>query len=165
MHISKKGEYALRAMIRLAMTRDRRPQRITDVAAAERISPKFLEQIFLQLTRAGLLRSKRGKGGGYVFAAPPNQISIGRIVRLIDGPLAPLGCVSQAFHVPCAREKNCALHDVMLDVRNAIARILDTISLTDICARFRQQQKSRGKNKMNIPVFLIGTHRSTQKPL
>jgi Rrf2 family protein len=138
MKISKKGEYALRAMISLAMAREKKVVRIADVAAAEGIPAKFLEQIFLQLTRAGLLCSKRGKGGGYVFAASPDAISIGQIVRLIDGPLAPLGCVSKAFHVSCAREKNCVLHDVMLDVRNAIAKILDNISLADVCRRAKR---------------------------
>jgi Rrf2 family protein len=95
---------------------------------------KFLEQILTQLRGAGYIETKRGKAGGYFLAKPSREISLGKVIRLIDGPLAPISCVSVTAYEPCTcpDEAHCGLRMLMLDVRNAIARILDRYVLADI---------------------------------
>lgn len=136
MKLSKRGEYALRSMINLGIAAKvgRRIVRVTELAKAEDIPLKFLEQVMQQLREAGYLESERGKHGGYRLAKPAGKISIGAIVRLIDGPLAPIGCVSQTAYEPCncPDEAHCGLRMLMLDVRNAIAAILDRYTLADV---------------------------------
>ncbi len=138
MRLSKRGEYGLRAMIDLATWKaDNGVIQIREIAEKEHIPLKFLEQILLTLKNAGLLRSKMGAGGGYYLAKPANQITLGNIVRVLDGPLAPIGCVSQMAYEPCGcpDERVCGLRLVMMDVRNAIADILDHTTLEDVAHR------------------------------
>jgi Rrf2 family protein len=140
MRLSKRGEYGLRAMIMLATpSADGRPSvlQIREISQHEQIPGKFLEQILLSLKNAGLLHSKMGVGGGYHLAKPPNEISLGQIVRILDGPLAPVKCVSQMAYEPCGcpDEETCGLRLVMGDVRNAIANLLDGTSLADVTLR------------------------------
>ena len=136
MKLSKKGEYALRAMIDLGMAGivGRDLLRVSEIAQKEKMSVKFLEQVMLKLREAGYVSSERGKFGGYRLARPAAEISLGEIVRLIDGPLAPIGCVSVTAYKPCScpDEVHCGLRMVMLDVRNAIAGILDKYSLANV---------------------------------
>jgi Rrf2 family cysteine metabolism transcriptional repressor len=134
MRLSHKGEYALRAMTYLALNYRKSPVQIHEISQREKIPEKFLEQILLQLKRAGLLDSKRGSHGGYVLLKPPKRVSLADIIRTIDGALAPLGCVSKWAHVKCENEKSCGLRAVMLDVRNVVARMLEGITLEDACA-------------------------------
>ena len=135
MRISKRGEYALRAMIDLGIARElgRPLLQIGELAGKEKLPLKFLEQILTQLKAAGFVDTKRGKLGGYFLAKQPRQIKIGQIVRLIDGPLAPIPCVSKTAYerCTCPDEAHCGLRMLMLDVRNAIARILDRYTLAD----------------------------------
>lgn len=135
MKVSKKGEYALRAMIYLSLNYKKGTIQIQKIAERAKIPKKFLEQILLELKKAGLLQSIRGSGGGYRLIKSPREISLARVIRIIDGPLAPLSCVSQWAHVGCPEEKDCGLHSVMLDVRNAIVRILEGITFADVCRR------------------------------
>jgi len=135
MRISKKGDYALRAMVVLAFNYKKGPVQIHEISQREHIPEKFLEQILLGLKKSGLLQSKRGIGGGYNLIRPPDKISLAEVIRTIDGPLAPLGCVSKMAHINCPEEKNCGLQSVMLDVRNSIAKILEGISFADVCKR------------------------------
>jgi Rrf2 family protein len=138
MRLSKRGEYGLRAMIDLATWEGGNPIiQIKDIAEREHIPAKFLEQILLTLKNAGLLHSKMGVGGGYYLAKPSDQISLGQIVRVLDGPLAPLRCVSQMAYEPCGcpDEQTCGLRMVMFDVRSAISDILDSTSLADVARR------------------------------
>jgi Rrf2 family protein len=136
MNLSKRGEYALRALIDLGIARElgRRSLSIGELASHERLPVKFLEQILLQLKDAGYLSSRRGPSGGYFLRKPPRSIKIGEIVRLIDGPLAPIACVSKTAYEPCScpDEEHCGLRMLMLDVRNAIAQILDRHSLGEV---------------------------------
>jgi Rrf2 family protein len=136
MKLSKKGEYALRSLINLGIADKvgRRLLRVTELAKAEDLPVKFLEQVMQQLREAGYVESERGKHGGYRLGKPAGQIHIGEIVRLIDGPLAPIGCVSQSAYEPCncPDEAHCGLRMLMLDVRNAIAAILDRYTLADV---------------------------------
>jgi Rrf2 family protein len=136
MKLSRKGEYALRALIDLGIAQEigRQLVQVTELAETERIPIKFLEQIMYELRGAGYIESRRGKFGGYHLAKPAAAITMGEIVRLIEGPLAPIGCVSQSKYERCScpDEDHCGLRMIMLDVRNAIAGILDRYSLADI---------------------------------
>ncbi len=146
MRLSKRGEYGLRAMIELASCEEENGvMQIRELARRQQIPAKFLEQILLTLKNAGLLNSKMGVGGGYYLARPPQEISLGQIVRVLDGPLAPIRCVSQMAYEPCGcpDEQTCGLRLVMLDVRNAIANILDHTTLADVSARIEQVRRSR----------------------
>jgi len=138
MRLSKRGEYGLRAMIDLAIwDHGSAVVQIKDIAEREQIPPKFLEQILLTLKNAGLLHSKMGVGGGYYLAKAADQISLGHIIRILDGPLAPVRCVSQMAYEPCGcpDEQTCGLRLVMSDVRNAITDILDGATLADVTQR------------------------------
>ena len=111
-----------------------------EIARREQIPVKFLEQILLALKNAGLLQSRIGVGGGYYLAKPADEITLGQIVRVLDGPLAPIRCVSKVAYEPCAcpDEATCGLRLVMLDVRNAISNILDRTTLADVAHRVEQ---------------------------
>lgn len=137
MKISKKGEYALKALIELAINYDKGETvtLINDVARQKGIPHKYLEHILLNLKNDGLLASKRGVGGGYTLSRPPESISLGEIIRAVEGPLAPINCVSVSGHVNCPDESSCGLYGVMLEVGNAIAGILDNTSLKDVAKR------------------------------
>ena len=136
MKLTKRGEYALRALIDLSIAREagRDLLPLKEVAARENIPLPFLEQIFAQLREAGIVDGKRGKHGGFFLARPATNIFMGEIVRLIDGPLAPIACVSQSAYQKCScpDEDHCGLRLLMLDVRNAIADILDRYSLAQV---------------------------------
>ncbi len=136
MKLSKRGEYALRSLINLGIAaKVGRPLlRVSELAKAEDLPIKFLEQVMQQLREAGYVEAARGKLGGYRLAKPAAEISVGQIVRLIDGPLAPIGCVSQSAYEPCncPDEAHCGLRMLMLDVRNAIANVLDRYTLADV---------------------------------
>ena len=136
MKLSKRGEYALRALIDFGIAHELgRPMlKIGELVEKERLPVKFLEQILTQLRGAGYIETKRGKAGGYFLAKPARDISLGKVIRLIDGPLAPISCVSVTAYEPCScpDEAHCGLRMLMLDVRNAIARILDRYVLADV---------------------------------
>ena len=136
MKLSKKGEYALRSIISLGIAAEvgRNLVQVSELADNEQLPVKFLEQILQTMKEAGLVQSVRGKYGGYRLAKPAREIAIGQVVRLIDGPLAPIGCVSQSAYEPCTcpDEAHCGLRMLMLDVRNAIANILDRYTLADV---------------------------------
>lgn len=144
MRLSKRGEYGLRAMIILAEAQKNSPPGMVQIKAIsqrDQIPAKFLEQILLALKNAGLLHSKMGVGGGYYLSKASDQISLGQIVRVLDGPLAPINCVSQMAYEPCGcpDENTCGLRMVMADVRNAIADILDGTTLAMVTKRVEAQ--------------------------
>ena len=123
MKLSKRSEYGIRALIALASREGEPLLQIKEIAAHEQIPVKFLEQILLTLKNAGLVNSRLGSSGGYYLTKPAGQISLGQIIRILDGPLAPIRCVSQMAYEKCAcpDEETCGLRMVMLDVRNAIS--------------------------------------------
>ncbi|MEP0804687.1 MAG: Rrf2 family transcriptional regulator [Chloroflexota bacterium] len=140
MRLSKRGEYGLRAMISLAEAQKNSPTGMTqirEIAQKEQIPAKFLEQILLALKNAGLVHSKMGIGGGYYLAKPAGEITLGQVFRVLDGPVAPIRCVSQMAYEPCGcpDEATCGLRMVMGDVRNAIANILDHTTLAAVIER------------------------------
>lgn len=140
MRLSKRGEYGLRAMIILTHAYKESPDammQIKEISEQDKIPGKYLEQILLALKNAGMLQSRMGIGGGYYLSRQPKEISLGQIVRVLDGPLAPIRCVSQMAYEPCGcpDERICGLRMVMGDVRNAIANILDNTTLEDVTGR------------------------------
>ncbi|AVM76411.1 RrF2 family transcriptional regulator [Magnetospirillum gryphiswaldense] len=133
--LSSKAKYGLKAMVYLARHADDGSVLIADIAEAESIPKKFLDAILLELKNRGYLSSKKGKGGGYSLAKPAQQIMVGDIVRVLDGPLAPVQCVSRTAYRrcdDCRDEAGCAVRAVMGEVRDAIAAILDNTTLADM---------------------------------
>ena len=147
--LSKKAKYGLRALLLLAREHGKGPVLIADLARSERIPKKFLELILLDLKNHGVLQSKKGKGGGYSLGKVPEAISLGHVIRVLDGPLAPIPCVSQTAYLKCEEckdETTCGIRIVMKEVRDATARILDGTSLADVLnrvARLSKGQKRR----------------------
>jgi len=148
MKLSKRGEYALRAMLDLSMAHalDRPLVPLTALAEAQRMPATFLEQILIDLRQAGFLTSTRGKYGGYSLARSPEEILIGDLVRHIDGALAPIGCASVTAYQRCScpDEEHCGLRLLMVDVRNAIAGILDRYSLKHLAEVTLQRLRRDG---------------------
>jgi Rrf2 family protein len=155
MKLSKKGEYALRSLINLGIAAEvgRSLVQVSELAACEQLPIKFLEHILQTLKDAGLVESARGKFGGYRLAKPTTAITIGQVVRLIDGPLAPIGCVSQSAYQKCTcpDEEHCGLRMLMLDVRNAIAGILDRYTLADVVEVTLRKLRRNG-----LPLPFVG---------
>ena len=136
--LSSKAKYGLKAMVHLARYGGQGAVLIADIAAKERIPKKFLDTILLEMKNKGLLLSKKGKGGGYSLARPAAQIRVGDLVRVLDGPLAPVPCVSRTAYrrcTDCDDESSCAVRAIMQDVRDAIAQILDNTTLADMAER------------------------------
>src|SRR5437773_12517075 len=140
MKISKKGLYALEAMIRLARNYPE-PAKMHSIAAAEDIPQKFLELILLDLKTARFVDSLRGAQGGYLLRRPPQNIFLGEIIRAIDGPLAPIADNESLKRLVKADKKHSALYQVFLDVRNAAAGILDHTSLAQIAGHSRSSSR------------------------
>ena len=139
MKFSKKSEYALRALIELTANYDRKLLQRHEIGRKQNIPVEFLEQILLVLKNAGLLTSRRGVGGGYSLLKSPDTITLGQVIRILDGPLAPIGCVSKTAYQKCkdcpyTNTASCPIQHVMLGVRNAIADILDNYTLRDFAA-------------------------------
>lgn len=136
--LSRKSKYALKALAVLAKEYGQGPVLISDMAQRDEIPRKFLEIILLELKNAGMLQSRKGKGGGYSLGRPPHQITLGHVIRVLDGPLAPLPCVSRTAYVRCREcrdERTCGIRMVMKEVRDATAQILDATTLADMLKR------------------------------
>lgn len=130
--LTKRGKYAIRATLYLARNRDQGPVLIQEIAEQEAIPKKFLEAILLDLKNEGVLSSRKGKGGGYSLEQSPDTLTVGRIVRIIDGPLAPVRCVSQTAYAACddcPDERTCMIRYVMKGVRDNIAAVMDNTSI------------------------------------
>ncbi len=134
----------MRALVDLALNYEKGMRQIQDIVREEAIPEKFLEQILVTLKNAGLIQSKRGVGGGYFLSKSPDEISLAEVIRLIDGPLAPLGCVT-TDHVNCPKETICGIRSVMIDVANATAEILDRVTLADVCNRTKGMKERRAE--------------------
>jgi Rrf2 family protein len=136
--LSKKTQYTLRALYSLARSYGQGPTLIAKISREESIPQDFLENILLHLKKEGLVESKKGKGGGYALALPPEQVTIGTVIRLMEGPLAPLPCASETAYRKCDEcvdDRFCGTRMVMRQVRDAMAGILDRTSLAQVCRR------------------------------
>jgi Rrf2 family protein len=135
--ISQKAKYALRALVALTRARPESPQMIAEISRTEGIPKKFLEQILLELKRAGIVDSRRGRLGGYVLLRPASEVTFGEVLRLIDGPIAPLPCLSKLFYKRCADcsdEATCEVRHVFARVADASRQVLDNTTLSDAVA-------------------------------
>ena len=134
--LTKKGKYGLKALAFLADIPEGQMAFVNDVATANNIPKKFLDAILAELRNAGFVYSRKGKAGGYGLARPANEIKIGHVVRVLDGPLAPIPCASKTRYQPCTDcdVPTCQVRHLLLEVRNAIAEVLDNTSLTQMKA-------------------------------
>ncbi len=149
--ISKKTKYALKALQYLAIQHEKGPILISELSEKERIPKKFLEAILLELKKSGILASKKGKRGGYFLGKPAKAITIGQVMRILEGPLAPLPCASQTAYrrfEECVDEKTCGVRMVMKEVRDATAAILDGTTLEDVLELVENAKISGSKTLM-----------------
>ena len=137
MRLSRRSEYGIRALVDLVRHGETRPMALAALAERNNLPPKFLEQIMSTLKHGGIVRTTLGARGGYAMAMDPATVSVGRVIRLLDGALAPLPCVSLRYYERCScpDEATCALRDVMLDVRDGMLAILDEETLAELAAR------------------------------
>jgi Rrf2 family protein len=136
--LTKKGKYGLKALVHLAQLEPGKTAFISEIAEKNNISKKFLDAILLELRKGGILRSKKGPGGGYALSKPASQISIGQVVRILDGPLAPIRCASKtAFEAcdDCDNPEDCQVRHSMTEVRDAISSVLDNMTLEEMVAK------------------------------
>ena len=147
--LSKKSKYGLKAMLELAAEdAGQRPIHASELADRQRLPKKFLEAILLELTRHGLLQSKLGRSGGYVLARKPGDITVGEIIRILEGPLALIPCVSKTAYRRCDEcldEETCGVRLAMKEVRDATAHILDNTTLAGLNARARAGLSRRSR--------------------
>ena len=147
--LSRRCKYALRALYTLSRTNPAVPVAVGEIAERENIPKKFLEAILVQLRNSGVVESHIGKKGGYRLAKSPGEITIGAVIRIIDGPLAPLPCASEsAFRVceECVGRGRCETRVIMRQVRDAIAHVLDRTTLAQAC------KKSDAEPELNFDI-------------
>lgn len=144
MKISTKGRYALRLMLDLAINYTGEYISIKSIAARQDISEKYLEQIITQLNRAGFVRSVRGAQGGYMLAKAPTEYTVGMILRLMEGSLAPVSCLDG--EETCDRASRCVTQDVWLKIQEAVENVVDNITLADLVARYQEKTE---------PIYII----------
>jgi Rrf2 family protein len=148
--ISKKTQYGLKAMQALGRRYREGPVLIGTLAREESIPLKFLETILLDLKSHGLLESRLGRKGGYSLSRPPSTVTIGSIIRIIEGPLAPLPCASETAYKPCAEctdVESCGTRIIMREVRDAMSEVLDRTTLADLLRRVEARRVEQGAHE------------------
>lgn len=144
MKLSLRGEYALRALVVLGINYQPGDSviRIQAISEQQNIPKRFLEQILNELKAIGIVESKRGLAGGYRLRMPPEQITLALVIRHIEGPLAPVSCVSERFYEKCScpDESKCGIRSVMKEVRDAIVKVLEGVTVAQLCERVRDLQ-------------------------
>jgi Rrf2 family cysteine metabolism transcriptional repressor len=161
MKISSKGDYALRAILTLALRNgEKKPVRLPEIAEINHIPIKFLEQIMIQLKGAGFVSSRRGRHGGYLLAKAPGEITMGEVIRLIDGSIAPVGCVSECDYITCVLEADCVIRGVFSDVRKRIGEIVDRTTFGNLCDRTKQKSPGVPGDENNVLHALHPVHTS-----
>lgn len=143
MKLSTRGRYGLRAMIDMAMSEEKTPISTHSIAAREGLSDRYLEQLMVPLKRAGLVKSVRGSQGGYILARNPQDITAGDVIRVLEGPIAPVECVSESNPESCYRSDICVTRNLWTKVRDSIVQVLDSYTLADL-AREAQQMPRGG---------------------
>src|SRR5436305_10395826 len=164
--LSKRTQYGLRALYALARNYGRGPVLISHLSEEEAIPRKFLEQILLSLKASGLVESKKGKGGGYTLVRSPDKITVASVIRLMEGPLAPLPCASETRFRKCDEcvdIETCGTRIVMRQVRDAIAEILEQTTLASVCSRVDRALKRPRKAGSKDLVRPSGTRKQPQK--
>jgi len=143
MKLSLRGEYALRALLVLGLHYSDSVVRIQAISEEQNIPKRFLEQILNDLKSAGLVQSRRGVAGGYRLARPPGEITLASVVRHIEGALAPVSCVSERFYEKCScpDESRCAIRSVMKEIREAVVKIAERVTVAELCERWTKLQQ------------------------
>jgi len=147
LRLSTKGEYASRAMVELSACYGQGPVPIKIISLRQAIPQQFLEQILLLLRRAGYVKSKKGPNGGYYLARPPAEITVAEVIRVMDGPLAPINCVSVIEHEPCPLEEQCGLRLLWKEVRDMVAAHLEKTTFADVLKRQQRLNQQRRLEK------------------
>ncbi|HWV98363.1 MAG TPA: Rrf2 family transcriptional regulator [Candidatus Acidoferrum sp.] len=144
MKLSLRGEYALRALLVLGLKYGEPVVRIQAISEHQNIPKRFLEQILYDLKSAGVVQSRRGVSGGYRLARRPEEITLAEVVRHIEGALAPVSCVSERFYEKCScpDEERCAIRSVMKEIREAIVKIAERVTIAELCERWRKLQQT-----------------------
>jgi Rrf2 family cysteine metabolism transcriptional repressor len=140
--LSSRGKYATRALLDLSLHPEEGPVQIHDIAERQKIPVKYLEQILLSLKRSGFVNSRKGPGGGYFLARPPAEITLGAVVRAMDGPLSPMSCASVTGYTECGcpEPETCGLRAIWKEARDALAAVLDGTTFADIRDRHQRLQ-------------------------
>ena len=152
--LSRKSKYGLKALLVLAQEAGRGPVLISELARREAMPKKFLEAILLELKRHGVVQSRKGKGGGYFLTRKPSEITFGEVIRVLEGPLAAVPCVSQTAYMKCVEcidEQTCGVRVAMKEVRDATAQILDHTTLTDVNARAARKRRHLKPRRRSTP--------------
>lgn len=151
--LSSRGKYATRALLDLTLHVDEGPVQIHDVAERQNIPLKYLEQILLLLKRFGFVQSRKGPGGGYFLAKPAAEITLGAVVRAVDGPLAPISCVSASGYMECGcpEPETCGLRVAWKEARDALAKVLDSTSFAELARR----HEALRANQTNVLDYVI----------
>jgi Rrf2 family protein len=151
--LSSRARYATRALLDLSIRHDQGPTQIFDIAERQNIPFKYLQQILMSLKVAGFVYSRKGPGGGYVLSGPPETITLGAVLRAMDGPLAPISCVSVTSYAECGcpRPETCALRAAFRDVREAMVEVLDKTSFAEL----RDRQVKASNEAESIFDFII----------
>ena len=142
MKLSTRGEYALRALLVLGLDYGPHVVRIQTISEDQKIPKRFLEQILNDLKSAGVVESKRGVAGGYRLARPPQNITLATVIRHVEGALAPISCVSERFYEKCScpDEARCAIRSVMKEARDAVVRVVESVTVAELCERAKRLQ-------------------------
>jgi Rrf2 family protein len=142
MKLSLRGEYALRALLVLGLNYSEPVIRVQIIAQQQNIPKRFLDQILNDLKSGGFVQSRRGVSGGYRLARPPEQITLAAVVRHLEGALAPVSCVSERFYEKCScpDENRCAIRSVMKEIREAVVRIAERVTVAELCERWKKLQ-------------------------
>lgn len=144
MKLSTKGRYGLRAMLEMALNEDQEPMAIRTIAERQGLSERYLEQLLIPLKQAGLVKSIRGSKGGYILGRNPKDITVGNIITVLEGPIAPVDCVSELNPNECDRFDYCVTRGIWSRVRDAITEVLDSYSLEDLVVESRQHKLRQG---------------------
>jgi Rrf2 family protein len=146
--VSRRCEYALRALLELADRGDERPVRIEEIARRQRIPKNFLANLLVQLKQARMVQSRQGPDGGYLLARSPRKITVGEVVRLVDGPIAPFHCVNEALGEKCDLDGDCGYFPLWKRVRDAVSEIVDRATVADVLEEHRRTAATRSKAMM-----------------
>ncbi len=147
--LSQKTQYALRALFELARHKGDGPQKIADVAEAQAIPARFLEVILHELKRGGFVESRRGKGGGYFLVRSPGELTVGEVIRFLEGPLAPVGCAVPGAEADCPLGPSCVFLPLWREAREALSEVLDGKTLQDLV-----EEESRRRSEF-VPMYRI----------
>lgn len=141
MRLSTHGRYGVRLMLSLAMNYGQGPLPLKEIAKEQDISEHYLEQLIAPLRRAGIVISVRGARGGYELAKPPEEITVGDIVRVLEGPIVPVPCVEEGLEEPCEKADKCVARLVWERLRDSITSVLDSITLADMCKKAKEMTR------------------------